>query len=90
MEDTTTLGDYRDGIDVNNLQFIVFDPRSERNADPMRQEAIRNIRGVLDSGAKTITMYRSVPADVKETQFRNGDWITPSRAYAEENAQIHG
>ena len=90
MEDTTTLGDYRDGIDVNNLQFIVFDPRSERNANPMRQEAIRNIRGVLDSGAKTITMYRSVPADVKETQFRNGDWITPSRAYAEENAQIHG
>ncbi|MBR4259037.1 MAG: hypothetical protein IKQ17_08400 [Kiritimatiellae bacterium] len=90
MEDTTTLGDYRDGIDVNNLQFIVFDPRSERNADAKRQEAIRNIRGVLDSGAKTITMYRSVPADVKETQFRNGDWITPSRAYAEENAQIHG
>ena len=90
MEDTTTLGDYRDGIDVNNLQFIVFDHRSERNADPMRQEAIRNIRGVLDSGAKTITMYRSVPAGVKETQFRNGDWITPSRAYAEENAQIHG
>ena len=90
MEDTTTLGDYRDGIDVNNLQFIVFDPRSERNADPMRQEAIRNIRGVLDSGAKTITMYRSVPAAVKEGQLRNGDWITPSRAYAEENAQIHG
>ena len=90
MEDTTTLGDYRDGIDLNNLQFIVFDPRSERNADAKRQEAIRNIRGVLDSGAKTIKMYRSVPADVKEGQFRNGDWITPSRAYAEENARIHG
>ena len=90
MEDTTTLGDFRDGIDLNNLQFIVFDPRSERNADAKRQEAIRNIRGVLDSGAKTIKMYRSVPADVKEGQFRNGDWITPSRAYAEENARIHG
>ena len=90
MEDTTTLGDFRDGIDVNNLQFIVFDPRSERNADPMRQEAIRNIRDVLDGGKDTITMYRSVPADVKEGQFRNGDWITPSRAYAEDNARIHG
>ena len=90
MEDTTTLGDFRDGIDVNNLQFIVFDPRSERNADPMRQEAIQNIRGVLDGGKETITMYRSVPADVKEGQFRNGDWITPSRAYAEDNARIHG
>ena len=90
MEDTTTLGDFRDGIDVNNLQFIVFDPRSERNADTKRQEAIRNIRGVLEDGKDTITMYRSVPADVKEGQFRNGDWITPSRAYAEENARIHG
>ena len=90
MEDTTTLGDFRDGIDLNNLQFIVFDPRLERTADAMRREAIRNIRGVLDGGAKTITMYRSVPSDVKETQFRNGDWITPSRAYAEENARIHG
>jgi len=90
MEDTATLGDYRDGIDINNLGFIVFDPRSERNADPKRKEAIRNIRQVLDSGAKTITMYRSVPGEVKERQFRNGDWITPSRAYAEENARIHG
>jgi len=90
MEDTTTLGDFRDGIDVNNLEFIVFDPRSERTADPKRQEAIRNIRGVLDGNKQTITMYRSVPANVKETQFRNGDWITPSRAYAEENARIHG
>lgn len=90
MEDTTTLGDFRDGIDLNNLQFIVFDPRSERNADPMRQEAIRNVRGVLEGGKDTITMYRSVPSDIKESEFRNGDWITPSRAYAEDNARIHG
>lgn len=90
MEDTSTLGDYRDGIDINNLEFIIYDPRSERNADSKRQEAIRNIRGVLDGKKKTITMYRSVPSDVKEGQFRNGDWITPSREYAEENARIHG
>lgn len=34
----------------------------------------------------SITMYRAVPADVKEDDFRNGDWITPSRQYAE----LHG
>ena len=34
-----------------------------------------------------IVMYRAVPADVKENSFRNGDWITPSRRYAEYHAQ---
>ena len=34
-----------------------------------------------------IVMYRAVPADVKENSFRNGDWITPSRQYAEYHAQ---
>ena len=34
-----------------------------------------------------IRMYRAVPADVKEDSFRNGDWITPSRRYAEYHGQ---
>lgn len=34
-----------------------------------------------------IVMYRAVPADVKENSFRNGDWITPSRRYAEYHAR---
>src|SRR5690606_21137183 len=29
-----------------------------------------------------LSMYRSVPKNVKEDSFRNGDWITPSREYA--------
>ena len=33
-------------------------------------------------------MYRSVPADIKEGSFRNGDWITPSKSYAEDNAAV--
>jgi hypothetical protein len=28
-------------------------------------------------------MYRVVPKAVKESSFRNGDWITPSREYAQ-------
>lgn len=31
-------------------------------------------------------MYRAVPTSVKEGKLRNGDWVTPSRAYAE----MHG
>lgn len=32
-------------------------------------------------------MYRAIPKGVKESEFRNGDWITPSRAYAQMEGQ---
>ena len=91
FEDTQTLGDYIfDGIDISNFDFILGDERYRRNATPERQEAVDNLRGVLSAKGKKVRMYRSVPSDVKEESFRNGDWITPSRSYAEENARIHG
>ena len=66
-----------------------------RRADNMRKEAIQNLRNVrarVNAGEKDvrITMYRSVPAGVVEGEFRNGDWVTPSRLYAEDNAALHG
>lgn len=86
-----TLGDYiHRGIDAMNLDFIALDPRNYRAADPMRKEAIDNVRNAIQKKSETITMYRSVPSDVKEGSFRNGDWVTPSRAYAVENAEVHG
>lgn len=86
-----TLGDYiHRGIDANNLDFIALDPRNYRAANPMRKEAIDNVRNAIQKKSETITMYRSVPSDVKEGSFRNGDWVTPSRAYAVENAKVHG
>ena len=86
-----TLGDYiHRGIDVMNLNLIALDPRHYRAADPMHKEAIDNVRNAIQKKSKTITMYRSVPSDVKEGSFRNGDWVTPSRAYAVENAKVHG
>ena len=86
-----TLGDYIErGIDAMNLDFIALDPRNYRFADSMRKEAIDNVRNAIQKKSKTITMYRSVPSDIKESSFRNGDWVTPSRAYAVENAKIHG
>lgn len=86
-----TLGDYiHRGIDAMNLDFIALDPRNYRAADPMRKEAIDNVRNAIQKKSETITMYRSVPSGVKEGSFRNGDWVTPSRAYAVDNAKVHG
>lgn len=90
-EGDQTLGDYiKNGIDVNSLSFIALDPRYLRAADNYRREAIENIRQAIQSKSDTITMYRSVPSDVKEGSFRNGDWVTPSYGYAVDNANVHG
>ncbi len=77
------------GIEMGDLEFRLSD-REYRFADSMRKEAIRNIRSVRDKNLDQITMYRSVPSNIKESSFRNGDWITPSKSYARENAEIHG
>lgn len=90
-EGDQTLGDYiKNGIDVNSLSFIALDPRNLRAADNYRREAIENIRQAIQSKSDTITMYRSVPSEVKEGSFRNGDWVTPSYGYAVDNANVHG
>lgn len=90
FEGESTLGDYiNDDIDGGNLEELT-NAASYRKADPMRKEAIDNVRNAIQKKAKTITMYRSVPSDVKEGSFRNGDWVTPSRAYAVDNAKLHG
>ena len=48
------------------------------------QTAIDDIR----NGKKNvkIKVYRAVPTSVKESKLRNGDWVTPSKEYAE----MHG
>lgn len=90
FEGESTLGDYiNDDIDGGNLEELT-NAASYRAADPMRKDAIDNVRNAIQKKANTITMYRSVPSDVKEGSFRNGDWVTPSRAYAVDNAKLHG
>ena len=90
FEGESTLGDYIDnGVDGGNLEELTNNS-SYRHADDMRKEAIENVRDAIENGRNTITMYRSVPSSVQEGKFRNGDWITPSRKYAEDNAEIHG
>lgn len=90
FEGESTLGDYiNDDIDGGNLE-VLTDTASYRAADPMRKEAIDNVRNAIQKKSKFITMYRSVPSYVREGSFRNGDWITPSRSYAVDNAKLHG
>ncbi|MDD3018513.1 MAG: hypothetical protein PHE74_09105 [Comamonas sp.] len=36
-----------------------------------------------NAGLQTITVYRAIPKNVKDGRIRNGDWVSPSRAYAE-------
>lgn len=86
----TSLDDYvNSGIDPMNLDYLTNDS-SYRHADDTRKEAIENLRNVFQNKRQTITMYRSVPSSIKEGSFRNGDWVTPSYAYAVENARVHG
>ncbi len=90
FDDDTSLDDYvNSGIDPKNLDELTS-YSSYRHADDARKEAIENLRDVFQNKRQTITMYRSVPSSVKEGSFRNGDWVTPSYAYAVENARIHG
>ena len=86
----SSLGDYIDnGIDGGNIEYFTSN-QNFNHTDDMRREAIENLRNVINGRKRTITMYRSVPSDVKEDSFRNGDWVTPSLSYAIENARIHG
>ena len=86
-----SLADYIDsGIDTNDLEWQLTDRGEYRRTDAMRRECIDGLRQAVNGGTGTVKMYRSVPSFVEEGQFRNGDWITPSKSYAIENAAIHG
>lgn len=69
---------------------IFSNPRAYGNDTPAGRESIAAISGALAdvrAGRKaTVRVYRAVPADVREGTARNGDWVTPSRTYAE----MHG
>lgn len=40
-----------------------------------------------DGKIPSIKVYRAVPKDVKEDSVRNGDWVTPSKAYARQHGE---
>ena len=70
----------------------IFDhPERYMQSDSTSKEAARAIKATLNALKKgnkdaNIKVFRAVPLSVKEGRLRNGDWVTPSRAYAD----MHG
>lgn len=64
--------------------------RAYGNNNPHGRESAEAINNAMDDVRKgkdpKIKVYRAVPKTVKEGTLRNGDWVTPSRKYAE----MHG
>lgn len=66
-------------------------PRAYMNNTAYGLESAHVIKNALDTiknGEKDVKVkvYRAVPTSVKEGKLRNGDWVTPSKKYAE----MHG
>ncbi len=68
-----------------------YHPERYSQNTPYGRESTKAIRDAIDAlkrGEKDVKVkvYRAVPTDIKESKLRNGDWVTPSRKYAE----MHG
>ena len=84
FEGDYSLGDFVDsGLDNNDLEWQIENPIPASGRDRATLSSLRNLRDVVKGKKRTIKMYRAVDASVKEDSFRNGDWVTPSREYAE-------
>ena len=55
------------------------------------RSAMKQRRSLVEKGKNNkipaIAMYRAVPRDIKEGDFRGGDWVTPSMEYAREHGE---
>ena len=75
----------------NQPEDIFVHPNKYSQGLPTSEESGKAIHTAIDdirNGKKgvKIKVYRAVPTSVKEGKLRNGDWVTPSKRYAE----IHG
>jgi hypothetical protein len=75
----------------NQPEDIFVHPNKYSQGLPTSEESGKAIQTAIDdirNGKKDVKVkvYRAVPTSVKEGKLRNGDWVTPSKKYAE----IHG
>lgn len=75
----------------NQPEDIFVHPDKYSQGLPTSKESGKAIQAAIDdirNGKKDVKVkvYRAVPASVKEGKLRNGDWVTPSKMYAE----LHG
>ncbi len=84
FEGTVSLADFvRRGMEPGNLEWLITSPGAYQRADEYQRESIEAIRKAKSSKRGKVTIYRAVPADIKEDSVRNGDWVTFSKKYAE-------
>lgn len=63
-------------------------------SDATERDSFRVIITALNRQEKTgktnagIAIYRAVPKNVKDTDIRNGDWVSPSREYARQEGEM--
>ena len=84
------LEDMALGYNLQPDDYFIHPERYSQNT-PYGLESTRAIQSALEAlkrGEKDVKMkvYRAVPTSVKEGKLRNGDWVTPSKKYAE----MHG
>lgn len=83
-EGAMSLGDFVDfNIDTHDLKWQLTNKGNYQSQESHTKESINNINKAIKNGNRKIIIYRAVPDTVKENSVRNGDWVTPSRKYAE-------
>lgn len=75
FEGDWTLGDQIDGMDNGDLEFRIFDSRGERSLSEFGLESAHNLRAAYKNPERKITVYRSVPSEVREGSLRDGDCL---------------
>ena len=68
-----------------DLRAYGNDNESGKESAKAISDAISDIKD--DKGMPEVTVYRAVPTSVEEESLRNGDWVTPSKAYAKEHGE---
>ena len=84
------LEDIALGYNLQPDDYFSHPERYSQNT-PHGLESVKAINTAIDAiknGEKDVKVkvYRAVPTSVKEGKLRNGDWVTPSKKYAE----MHG
>ena len=86
-------GDYGASLDDPREMFggdDIYTSNAARyfgHGDPaMDRESIRAINTARSNPDAEVTVYRAVPKDLEGAQINAGDWVTPSRRYA----NLHG
>ena len=83
------VSDIAEGISMQPDDYFT-NLRAYGNDTPHGRESAETINKAMTEVRKgrnpKIKVYRAVPKTVKEGKLRNGDWVTPSRKYA----QMHG